>query len=107
MVFAINALLNEHSIITRKFKLDRIPLSVLLHTVFIKIIAFVVGKQYSELSILNNVLIYTVDFEITEIKDEAVDTFIEQVGKAYKNKIGYAADFYVVEIGDGPRKIEA
>ena len=39
------------------------------------------------------------------VKNEAVDRFIEQVGKSYKEKIGYAADFYVVEIGDGPKKI--
>ena len=37
--------------------------------------------------------------------DEAVDAFIAQVGKAYKEKIGYAADFYVVEIGDGPQTL--
>ena len=36
------------------------------------------------------------------IVKEAVPAFIENVGKAYKEKIGYAADFYVVEIGDGP-----
>ncbi len=42
---------------------------------------------------------------VSIVKDEAVDTFIEEVGKAYKDKIGYAADFYVVEIGDGPRKL--
>ena len=35
----------------------------------------------------------------------SVDTFIEKVGAAYKDKIGYAADFYVVEIGDGPVKL--
>ena len=40
---------------------------------------------------------------VSLVKDEAIDTFIEQVGKAYEAKIGYAADFYVVEIGDGPR----
>ncbi|MBO5167174.1 MAG: galactokinase [Lachnospiraceae bacterium] len=40
---------------------------------------------------------------VSLVKDEAIDTFIEQVGKAYEEKIGYAADFYVVEIGDGPR----
>ena len=34
-----------------------------------------------------------------------LDTFIEIVGSAYKDKIGYAADFYVVEIGDGPVKL--
>lgn len=38
---------------------------------------------------------------VSIVKDEAVDTFIKEVGTAYKNKIGYAADFYVVEIGDG------
>ena len=42
---------------------------------------------------------------VSIVKDEAVDTFIEQVGAAYQKKIGYAADFYVVEIGDGPTKI--
>ena len=39
---------------------------------------------------------------VSLVKDEAIDTFIDQVGKAYLAKIGYAADFYVVEIGDGP-----
>ncbi len=39
---------------------------------------------------------------VSIVKDEAIDTFIDQVGKAYKEKIGYAADFYVVEIGNGP-----
>jgi len=39
---------------------------------------------------------------VSIVKDEAIDTFIEQVGAAYKEKIGYAADFYVVEIGNGP-----
>lgn len=39
---------------------------------------------------------------VSIVKDEAIDTFIAQVGEAYKNAIGYAADFYVVEIGDGP-----
>lgn len=39
---------------------------------------------------------------VSIVKDEAIDTFIEKVGAAYKSKIGYAADFYVVEVGDGP-----
>ena len=42
---------------------------------------------------------------VSIVKDEAVDNFIEKVGTAYKEKIGYAADFYVVEIGDGPVKL--
>lgn len=39
---------------------------------------------------------------VSLVKDEAIDTFIDQVGKSYLAKIGYVADFYVVEIGDGP-----
>ena len=39
---------------------------------------------------------------VSIVKDEAIDTFIEKVGRAYQEKIGYEADFYVVEIGDGP-----
>ena len=42
---------------------------------------------------------------VSIVKDEAVDTFIKQVGDAYQKKIGYAADFYVVEIGDGPSRL--
>ena len=42
---------------------------------------------------------------VSIVKDEAVDTFIENVGKSYKEKIGYAADFYVVEIGHGPCRL--
>ena len=43
---------------------------------------------------------------VSIVKDDAIDAFIEQVGRAYKEKIGYAADFYVVEIGDGPSVVE-
>ncbi len=42
---------------------------------------------------------------VSIVKDEYVDSFIEKVGAEYLEKIGYAADFYVVEIGDGPREI--
>ena len=42
---------------------------------------------------------------VSIVKNDAVDTFIDQVGKAYLEKIGYAADFYVVEIGDGPMRL--
>ncbi len=42
---------------------------------------------------------------VSIVKDEAIDAFIGKVGAAYKEKIGYAADFYVVEIGDGPRAL--
>lgn len=39
------------------------------------------------------------------VKSENVDDFINNVGEAYKNKIGYEASFYVVNIGDGPVKL--
>ncbi len=42
---------------------------------------------------------------VSIVKDEAINAFIQRVGDAYKQKIGYAADFYVVEIGDGPKEI--
>ena len=42
---------------------------------------------------------------VSIVKDDAVDTFIEKVGTVYKAAIGYAADFYVVQIGDGPAKL--
>jgi len=43
---------------------------------------------------------------VSIVEETAVDKFIAQVGEAYEKKIGYAADFYVVEIGDGPIVIE-
>ncbi len=38
---------------------------------------------------------------VSIVKNEAIDKFIEQVGAEYLDAIGYAADFYVVEVGDG------
>ena len=39
---------------------------------------------------------------VSIVKDEAIDTFREQVGAAYIERTGNQADFYVVDIGDGP-----
>ena len=39
---------------------------------------------------------------VSIVKTEAVDAFIKNVGEIYKGKIGYAADFYVVDAGCGP-----
>ena len=39
---------------------------------------------------------------VSIVEDAAVDRFIESVGTAYRDKIGYAADFYVVQVGSGP-----
>ncbi len=39
---------------------------------------------------------------VSIVRGDAVDTFIQNVGKEYLDKIGYEAAFYVVEIGNGP-----
>lgn len=42
---------------------------------------------------------------VSIVRDEAVETFKEKVGAAYKARTGRTADFYVVEIGDGPGRL--
>ncbi len=42
---------------------------------------------------------------VSIVRNEAIDSFIAQVGTAYERRIGYAADFYVVESGDGPCRL--
>lgn len=42
---------------------------------------------------------------VSIVEEDKVASFIEQVGTTYQNKIGYAADFYVVDIGNGPEEI--
>lgn len=42
---------------------------------------------------------------VSIVKEQFVDSFIQNVGKEYKEKIGYDADFYVAEIGDAPKQI--
>lgn len=39
---------------------------------------------------------------VSLVKTDYVEEFIREVGREYEEKIGYAADFYVVDIGDGP-----
>lgn len=38
---------------------------------------------------------------VSIVREEAVDAFIRNVGADYQKTIGYEADFYVVQIGDG------
>ena len=38
---------------------------------------------------------------VTLIAEEQVETFVETLGKAYEERFGLRADFYVAEIGDG------
>lgn len=42
---------------------------------------------------------------VSIVKDEAVENFKEKVGAAYQKRVGKTADFYVVEIGDGPVRL--
>lgn len=42
---------------------------------------------------------------VSIVRTDAIDAFIKNVGEAYEKKIGYRADFYVVDIGDGPEKL--
>ncbi len=42
---------------------------------------------------------------VSLVKEEAIDHFISSVGKAYTERTGLTADFYVVDIGDGARRI--
>ena len=39
------------------------------------------------------------------VRDDAVEIFKEKVGAAYQERTGKTADFYVVEIGDGPGEL--
>ena len=43
---------------------------------------------------------------VSLVKNEAIDEFIEKVGKGYEQKIGIRPDFYIAEIGDGAKRIE-
>lgn len=42
---------------------------------------------------------------VSLVKDEAIDTFINQVGAAYEAKIGIKPEFYIAEIGNGASKL--
>lgn len=42
---------------------------------------------------------------VSIVKNDAVDTFIDTIGKQYKEKVGHDAEFYVVDIGDGAHVI--
>ena len=42
---------------------------------------------------------------VSLVKEEAIDTFIAQVGANYEKRIGIKPDFYIAEIGDGATKL--
>lgn len=43
---------------------------------------------------------------VSIVKNDAIDSFTETVGKIYKDKIGYEASFYIFDIGDGARELK-
>lgn len=44
---------------------------------------------------------------VSIVKDSAIEAFIANVGKEYRDKIGYEASFYIVDIGSGPKTLAA
>ena len=42
---------------------------------------------------------------VSIVKEEAIDDFIEKVGTVYEKRTGKKADFYTVDIGDGPSRL--
>ena len=43
---------------------------------------------------------------VSIVKNDSVDTFIENIGTAYKEKVGHEAEFYTVQIGDGASRLD-
>jgi galactokinase len=43
---------------------------------------------------------------VSLVRDESIEAFVAQVGKAYNGKTGLTADFYIAEIGDGACRVE-
>lgn len=42
---------------------------------------------------------------VSIVKNETVDAFIEKIGEEYLKKVGHAAEFYVVDIGEGAGRL--
>ncbi|MDO5088992.1 MAG: galactokinase [Leptotrichiaceae bacterium] len=42
---------------------------------------------------------------VSIVKKDKVNEFIKNVGREYKEKIGYDADFYIVKVSEGPRML--
>ena len=43
---------------------------------------------------------------VSIVKNDSVYTFIENIGTAYKEKVGHEAEFYTVQIGDGASRLD-
>ena len=42
---------------------------------------------------------------VSIVKKDKVDEFVKNVGEKYRDKIGYDADFYIVEVSEGAGKL--
>ncbi len=42
---------------------------------------------------------------VSIVEEDAVETFVECIGEAYKKEVGHEAEFYVVEAADGAHKV--
>jgi galactokinase len=42
---------------------------------------------------------------VSIVKNESIADFIDRVSKEYQEAVGYKADFYVVSIGEGARRL--
>ncbi|MFU0824624.1 galactokinase [Clostridium sp.] len=42
---------------------------------------------------------------VSLVRNDEIESFIEKIGEEYERRIGYKADFYIVSIGDGARRI--
>ncbi len=42
---------------------------------------------------------------VSIVKNDAVESFIEKVGEGYRARTGHAAEFYVVDVGEGARRL--
>ena len=43
---------------------------------------------------------------VSIVKNDSVDTFIDSIGKTYKEKVGHEAEFYTVDIGAGASRLD-
>ena len=43
---------------------------------------------------------------VSIVENDQVQAFTENIGKAYAEKVGHEAEFYVVDMGDGAGKMD-
>lgn len=43
---------------------------------------------------------------VSIVKNDTVDTFVKEIGSAYREKTEHTAEFYIVDIGKGAHKLD-